>query len=140
MTLAAMEATFREYYDDDNAREKIPVLAMLTRSNAELKEEAEKLLATIRQLAPEIGASVCCTEDVVGGGSAPAAVLDGFGVAVECGGLSAQELEKKLREGELPVISRINHDQVLLDVRTLTADEYELIAARLREIDEELQA
>ena len=72
-----------------------------------------------------------------GGGSAPAAVLDGFGVAVECAGLSAKELEKKLREGELPVISRINHDQVLLDVRTLTADEYELIAARLREIDEE---
>lgn len=140
MTLAAMEATFREYYDDDNAREKIPVLAMLTRSNAELKAEAEKLLATIRQLAPEIGASVCRTEDVVGGGSAPAAVLDGFGVAVECGGLSAQELEKKLREGELPIITRINHDQVLLDVRTLTADEYELIAARLREIDEELQA
>lgn len=140
MTLSAMEATFKEYYDDENAKKKIPVLEMLTRSSEELKKAAESLLAAIQKEAcniENIEAEVEETEDVVGGGSAPAAVLKGYSVAVNIEGISAQELERRLRTDALPVIVRINHDRVLFDVRTLTEEEYQIIAKRLKKISEE---
>lgn len=134
MTLSAMEATFKEYYDDENAKKKIPVLAMLTRSNDELRADAEKLAAMIYAKGLKLTAEVEETEDVVGGGSAPATILGGFGVAVTCEGMSAQELETQLRTDRLPVIVRINHDKVIFDVRTLAEEEYQVIADRLERI------
>ena len=121
MTLSAMEATFKEYYDDENAKEKIPVLSMLTRSEEKLKTDAQKLEAT---------------EDVVGGGSAPATVLKGYSVSVQWNEASSQEIERRLRMDALPIIVRINHDKVLFDVRTIAEDEYRIIADRLKRITE----
>ena len=143
MTLSAMEATFKEYYDDDNAKEKIPVLAMLTRSPEQLKDDAEKLLSVIEETAGDcpagrrIVAAVEETEDVVGGGSAPATVLKGYCVSVVCSGIYSQELERKLRTDALPIVTRINHDKVLFDVRTIAEEEYQVIADRLKKITEE---
>lgn len=136
MTLSAMEATFKEYYDDENAKEKIPVLSMLTRSEEKLKTDAEKLLEMIKKEAPALDAKVEATEDVVGGGSAPATVLKGYSVSVQWNEASSQEIERRLRMDALPIIIRINHDKVLFDVRTIAEDEYRIIADRLKRITE----
>ena len=136
MTLSAMEATFKEYYDDENAKEKIPVLSMLTRSEEKLKTDAEKLLEMIKKEAPALEAKVEVTEDVVGGGSAPATVLKGYSVSVQWNEASSQEIERSLRTDVLPIIVRINHDKVLFDVRTIAEDEYRIIADRLKRITE----
>ncbi len=136
MTLSAMEATFKEYYDDENAKEKIPVLSMLTRSEEKLKNDAEKLLEMIKKEAPALDAKVEATEDVVGGGSAPATVLKGYSVSVQWNEASSQEIERRLRMDALPIIVRINHDKVLFDVRTIAEDEYRIIADRLKRITE----
>lgn len=136
MTLSAMEATFKEYYDDENAKEKIPVLSMLTRSEEKLKTDAEKLLEMIKKEAPALDAKVEATEDVVGGGSAPATVLKGYSVSVQWNEASSQEIERRLRMDDLPIIVRINHDKVLFDVRTIAEDEYRIIADRLKRITE----
>jgi len=136
MTLSAMEATFKEYYDDENAKEKIPVLSMLTRSEEKLKTDAEKLLEMIKKEAPVLDAKVEATEDVVGGGSAPATVLKGYSVSVQWNEASSQEIERRLRMDDLPIIVRINHDKVLFDVRTIAEDEYRIIADRLKRITE----
>ena len=71
---------------------------------------------------------------MVGGGSAPATILKGYSVSVFSEKLSAQELEKSLRTDAFPIIVRINRDKVLFDVRTLTCDEYQIIAERLGKI------
>ena len=134
MTLSAMEATFKEYYDDDNAKEKIPVLAMLTRSPEKLKGDAEKLLSVIKQENSQIDAVIEETEDVVGGGSAPATILKGYCVSVAISGISSQELERRLRTDTLPIVARINHDRVMFDVRTIGEEEYQIIAERLKKI------
>lgn len=136
MTLSAMEATFKEYYDDENAKEKIPVLSMLTRSEEKLKTDAEKLLEMIKKEAPALDAKVEATEDVVGGGSAPATVLKGYSVSVQWNEASSQEIERRLGMDALPIIVRINHDKVLFDVRTIAEDEYRIIADRLKRITE----
>ena len=129
-----MEATFKEYYDDDNAKEKIPVLAMLTRSPEKLKGDAEKLLSVIKQENSQIDAVIEETEDVVGGGSAPATILKGYCVSVAISGISSQELERRLRTDTLPIVARINHDRVMFDVRTIGEEEYQIIAERLKKI------
>lgn len=41
MTLAAMEATFFEYLDMENAKKTIPVLQMITVSGEELQNKAD---------------------------------------------------------------------------------------------------
>ena len=81
-------------------------------------------------------AKVEATEDVVGGGSAPATVLKGYSVSVQWNEASSQEIERRLRMDALPIIVRINHDKVLFDVRTIAEDEYRIIADRLKRITE----
>jgi len=132
MTLAAMEATFKAYYDTENAKKEIPVLAMLTRSETELHNDAEKLAEAIKSKG--IDAVVCNVKDVVGGGSAPGTALKGYGVAVNTDKMTSQELERQLRWDVLPIIARVNQDRVIFDVRTISEEEYEIIAERLGNI------
>ena len=49
MTLAAMEATFRAYYDEERAMRGIPVLSMLTKSGGLLEQEARELKRKIEE-------------------------------------------------------------------------------------------
>ena len=132
MTLAAMEATFKAYYDTENAKKEIPVLAMLTRSKEELYDDAQKLASLIN--AKGIETEIIEVKDVVGGGSAPATVLRGYGVAVNTDKMTSQELERQLRWDVLPIIARVNQDKVIFDVRTISCEEYEVIAERLEKI------
>ena len=41
-------------------------------------------------------------------------------------GLSAQKLERRLRKAPVPLIVRVGHDRVLVDVRTLAEEELAL--------------
>jgi L-seryl-tRNA(Ser) seleniumtransferase len=54
-----------------------------------------------------------------GGGSAPDSRLPTRLLAIRKAGLSAAELQQRLRLSDPPVIARIEHDEVLLDLRTV---------------------
>lgn len=128
MTLAALEATFSLYIDREKAKKEIPILRMICEERETLRARAcelkELLAAACKGLELEIEA---CTGKV-GGGSAPTCQLSGFGVSVRKDGLSAQKLERRLRKAPVPVIVRVSHDRVLVDVRTLTNEELPLVA------------
>jgi L-seryl-tRNA(Ser) seleniumtransferase len=115
--LAALEATLRLYLDPERARREIPVLAMLTVPETALEERAARLAALIP------GAEVVASIAKVGGGALPLLELPGPVVAV--GGGGAEALAAALREGEPPVIGRIEAGRLLLDPRTLADDELE---------------
>ena len=55
----------------------------------------------------------------IGGGSAPGLELPTVLVAIERRGLSPDALERRLRRLDPPVIARIEHDRVVLDLRTV---------------------
>jgi len=110
--LAALEATLRLYREDRNA---IPVLAMLTASEEQLAARAERLAALIP------GASVVRAAAKVGGGALPLLELPGPAVAVP----GADALAARLRQGEPPVVGRIEDGRLLLDPRTLAEEEVE---------------
>ncbi|WP_347563867.1 L-seryl-tRNA(Sec) selenium transferase [Clostridium sp. 1001271st1 H5] len=135
MTLAAMEATFFEYSDIRQARKTIPVLNMITTPAKELKDKAERLAEAIRGATHNFTVEVEACKDQVGGGSAPTVLLDGYAVAIQGRALTPEKIERLLRKEEIPIIVRITHNQVYLDVRTIREDEFEYIVAAFLAMD-----
>ena len=129
MTLAAMEATFFEYLDMENAKKTIPVLQMITVSGEELQNKADRLIEAIkvRTDAFTLGSEPC--KDQVGGGSAPTVRLNGIAVSIASDTVPAERLERLFRRAETPVVVRVAHDKVLLSVRTIKEEEIETAAS-----------
>ncbi len=127
-TLAALEATLALYRDPAVAVCDIPVLAMLTLPGEELARRAAALASLIP---PVFHPALIAGSSAVGGGSFPGAILPTTLVAIEYGPLGANGLALRLRLSEVPVIARVEHDQVLLDPRTLSPDRFGQIAQAL---------
>lgn len=127
--------TFFEYSDIRQARKTIPVLNMITTPAAELKDKAERLAGEIRRTTHNFTVEVEACKDQVGGGSAPTVLLDGYAVAVQGRTLAPEKIERLLRKEEIPIIIRITHNQVYLDVRTIREDEFEYIVAAFTAMD-----
>ena len=70
----------------------------------------------------------------VGGGSAPGVELPTWLVAIEKRGLTPNALEDRLRRLTPPVIARIEHDRLVLDLRTVLIEQDALLPALLREV------
>jgi L-seryl-tRNA(Ser) seleniumtransferase len=73
-------------------------------------------------------------EDIshVGGGALPLQELPTIVLAIKPLYLSVNDLEKRLRSGTPPVISRISRDELILDMRTVFDDEVPLVADCIR--------
>ena len=54
-----------------------------------------------------------------GGGSAPGSALPTRLIAISIAGVSAAELDARLRRGRPAVVARIHDDRVVLDLRTV---------------------
>jgi L-seryl-tRNA(Ser) seleniumtransferase len=67
-----------------------------------------------------------------GGGSMPLHKMPTKAVSIKLKGASLMELEEKLRAYKTPVIARINKDRLMMDVRTIMDDEFEVIVSALR--------
>ena len=73
---------------------------------------------------------------MVGGGSLPGGSLPTRLVAPGGSSKNAQSVNKKLRLWEIPVIGRIEKDQLLLDPRTVLPEEDEIVIKALKELGE----
>ncbi len=136
MTIAAMEATFREYLDLDKATKEIPVIEMLTKSPEELFHKAKIMKEAITDKRDFYRVDIAEVEERVGGGSAPTSVLKGYAIALASDSISTEKLERALRGYSTPIITRIFKDKIYIDMRTLTDEESSIIAAALQEISD----
>ncbi len=127
LSLAALEATLMLFRDPERARREIPVLAMLDQPEELLAARAARLHDGIGP-----GAELVRTQSRVGGGALPLTELDGPAVALEASGQPGL-VAAALRHGDPPVIVRVHDGRVLLDPRTLTDDEVELVLVAVRE-------
>ena len=66
--------------------------------------------------------------------AAPSSVLPTRLLAISYAGLSADELAARLRASDPPIIARVENGKVLLDLRTVFADQDPMIAAALQRI------
>jgi L-seryl-tRNA(Ser) seleniumtransferase len=130
LTLAAMEATLRLHLDPELAAEQIPTLAMLRTPAETLRRRAQQLAKRLKGVAG-LEVVVESDESFAGGGSMPARPLPTWVVAVRAESVSAEELAKRLRAADPPVIGRVQGDRLLFDVRTLSKDELPVVADQL---------
>ena len=131
MTLAALEATLRQYLDPAKTRE-IPVVGMLSSGAEKLREKAEGLFAAIGKiLGTEI--EIVAAEGQVGGGSVPTHTLPSWAVSL-LPQKGPESLEEALRAINPPIIGRIYKGRFLLDVRTLFERDFSYIADTLRQV------
>jgi L-seryl-tRNA(Ser) seleniumtransferase len=65
---------------------------------------------------------------VIGGGSTPGQSLPARLVAVRHSSLGPQDLEAALRRNRPPIIARVEHNRLLLDLRTVLDDQDAAIA------------
>jgi L-seryl-tRNA(Ser) seleniumtransferase len=123
MTLAALEATLRLYLNEERALTTIPILAMLGTPLDELRRRAEALAEHLRSL-PGIAAAIVA-EDVayVGGGSLPDQAIKTWVVEVMAIRVSDAELARRLRLGTPAVMVRVRDGKVVLDSRTILAQQ-----------------
>jgi L-seryl-tRNA(Ser) seleniumtransferase len=128
LAFAALEATLAEYAAG-RERQTVPVQQML-HADAEAIEAraqamAERLAAHGWRVAMISGASAA------GGGSAPGLQLPTVLLAIGRGDQSADQIERWLRSLDPPVIARIEHDRVVLDLRTVMASQDDTLASLL---------
>lgn len=125
LTLAALVATLRAYRDGTAERE-LPIWRMISASERVLARRARSIASALEGAG--IPAAVVVTRSTVGGGSLPEEGQPSRGVVV--GRDSPNELLRRLRAADPPVIGRIADGQALLDVRTvLPEDDEQLIRA-----------
>jgi L-seryl-tRNA(Ser) seleniumtransferase len=131
LSLAALRATLALYRDPQRALREVPVLAMLAVGERELADRAGRLADGLR--AAGVTAEIVDAVAKVGGGALPLLELRGPVVALDAGAAGADAVAAALRRGDPPVIARIADGRVLLDPRTLAADELDAVVAAARD-------
>lgn len=132
MTLAALEATLRLYLDEEKAIKEIPGIDMLIRDVNIIKKDAQRLSKNIRiKLNERLTVGVIKDYSQVGGGAMPLERLETYALELAPISISVEELEYKLRTNDIPIITRIYKDRIILDVRTLFNEDYKIIVDTL---------
>lgn len=125
-TAAALEVVLKEYLSEARAVKNIPVLQMISKSQEDIVKEARRLkrFLTGLDLDAEIGIEAC--ESQIGGGSLPLERIPSKAVTIKPKNISTAELEVRMRFLPVPIIPRTLNDKIVLDVRTIGVENFEL--------------
>ncbi len=119
LTDLALEHTLRLFLTPETLPQQHPVYRMLAAAPRTLGRRATRLRRRILAECPGLTVQTQPDESAVGGGTLPGCVLATRVLAVRSQALSAERLCELLRRCEPPVVCRIKHDEVVLDMRTL---------------------
>jgi len=139
LTYAALEATLRLYFDKEELLKSLPGLRFMLRDSAELEKKAERLKIGLQKILMNRGETAIengFTE--VGGGSLATESLPTLLVSLQITQLSPDDLGKRLRLSDPPIISRIVNDKIVFDIRTLFDNELKLIHIAVEKILQDL--
>jgi L-seryl-tRNA(Ser) seleniumtransferase len=128
LTLAALESTLIAYLSEETAIRKIPTLRMLTMPLEELRKRARRLQRLIKQATDQASVEMIREQSQVGGGALPLQPVPTWALAIRPLAATAEALEAALRRLETPIVARIADDWLILDLRTIQADELRAVA------------
>ena len=134
MTLAALEGTLKHYLDEAEAIKNIPTLNMLLCPLEELKIRAKKLKRKLQNKTDKFTFTIENDYSMVGGGSMPTEKLETQVIKIKSESYAAQKIEESLRMNEVAIITRINNNEVIMDLRTLFEKDYEIIVEAFKNI------
>lgn len=113
-----LSAVYLEQWD------RVPALRMIMAPAESIRERALHLLDEV----PLVKATIIEGRSLVGGGSTPHQSLPTWLIAIEGDAIA---LERKLRLSYPPVITRIEDDRLLIDLRTVFPEQEPVLVARL---------
>ncbi|MDP4551315.1 L-seryl-tRNA(Sec) selenium transferase [Alkalihalobacillus macyae] len=131
-TLAALEATLKQHLF--NETDSIPAIRDITKGMHEIKSRAESFEEKLQLNTSSYVTEIVQGTSQVGGGTMPAVELPTYILSIASSSFSVNELEERLRTHTSPVITRINGDRILMDFRTVTESEEDVILDALMEI------
>ncbi|MGB8001305.1 MAG: L-seryl-tRNA(Sec) selenium transferase, partial [Anaerobacillus sp.] len=132
VTLAALEATLRQHILEGST--DIPAIRDITKKAEEIMTRAIDLQNKLLLNKACYDTEVISGTSQVGGGTMPAVELETFLLSIRSKRFSASELEQRLRNRNIPVIVRIKEERLLIDLRTVSEDEEDIILEALLEI------
>jgi L-seryl-tRNA(Ser) seleniumtransferase len=124
LTTAALEVSLQAYLR--GALDEIPALRMIRLDAGTIAERAKKFIAQLKStVSNDVTCRITPGFSVIGGGSTPNQQLPTTLITITSARYTAAELEQRLRTSAnaTPVIARIEDDQLLLDLRTVSLDE-----------------
>ena len=127
LTLAALETTLRFYLKPENALKELPVLKMFSAAPHEQKVRCERLVKRLEQ--ENLAIEVRLLEDVsrVGGGAMPLTELPDWAVEINPLKIKIQTLAQRLRDYTPAVVTRIQNDRLLVNLRAVFEPEEALL-------------
>ena len=138
-TLAALGAVLRLYADPDTLPQKLPTLRWLMRPTAELQAVAARLIAPLNQaLGAGVKISVTDCHSQIGSGALPIELLPSAAISLQPAakrgaGRMLERLGRAFRALPKPVVGRVEHGSLLLDLRCL--DDEAGFVAQLEQLD-----
>jgi L-seryl-tRNA(Ser) seleniumtransferase len=114
LTYAALQATLLEHLSDDPT--SIPIERMLSIRPEELMRRCHEIASQI--VSTHLTVDVVPVASLIGGGTAPKALLESCAISLRHATLAA-ELLATLRKLDPPIVGRIADDTTLLDLRTV---------------------
>ncbi|MBU8878326.1 L-seryl-tRNA(Sec) selenium transferase [Bacillus sp. FJAT-29790] len=124
MTLAALEGTLLDYLKGDIGIKNIPVIRDLLMTKEELKERTETFLSKLADHTDKYKTTLRESLGQVGGGTMPDVELPSYVAVIIHKYLPAFQVAKKLRTEFTPgIVVRIQKEEVLIDLRTVTMEE-----------------
>ncbi len=118
VTLAGLQATLLHYLKNE-ATKKIPVWMMIAAKQDELDKRARKWAERLKGAG--LDTTVRDARSTIGGGSLPEETLPTRALAISV--RDANAFVSRLRQNFPPIIARIEEDRVILDPRTVMANE-----------------
>jgi L-seryl-tRNA(Ser) seleniumtransferase len=123
VALAGITATLLHYLKDEAERE-IPIWRMISMEREQIRARAEAWCGALGQ------GEVIESESTIGGGSLPGESMKTWVLALDV--RSPDKFMAKLRASHPPVIARTENDRVLLDPRTVLAEQETALLRILR--------
>jgi L-seryl-tRNA(Ser) seleniumtransferase len=135
LNLAALEATLLAYRDPERAMAEIPTLRLIGRARDDIRASAERIADALKPIAGRVKITLEDGHSEVGGGASPDVLLPTVRVCLAPKDMSEEDLARRLRAGDPPVVVRVKDDRVWIDPRTLLPGEDEkLVAAVLKAV------
>ena len=128
-TMSSLQTTLNHYIKNEVTK-KIPIWIMISQKKSSILNRVKKW-----QSACKIKTEICETQSTIGGGSLPGQLIPSFSLSIpETKNLTADQIARKLRKNNIPIISRIEHQKVFLDARTVFPKQDKTILSALDSI------
>lgn len=139
MTLAALEGTLLDYSKGKEAIQSIPVVRDLLATEKEVQIRTHQFIDRLTQQTSGYTVTSKEATSQVGGGTMPDVELATEVVHIKSESMTADTLANRLRtENTPPIVARIQKDELLLDLRTVTVEEEDMIIDALVSVDKML--